>query len=479
MVFSSIQFLFFFLPLVLLAYQIVPKVAKNGLLFVASLVFYLWGAGELVLLLLASIVFNFVCGLLIGKAVERESKAPRLMVVATVAANLALLGWFKYANFFVDQVDAIASSLGIDRLELGRITLPIGISFFTFHGLSYCVDIARGRNRALRNPIDFGLYMSLFPQLVAGPIIRYHEIADQFRERVITLDDVAEGALRFSWGLAKKVIIADAVAEIANGAFGLSAGDRSFVAAWLGTLAYTLQIYFDFSGYSDMAIGLARLFGFHFPENFNRPYSAYSITDFWRRWHITLSNWFRDYLYIPLGGNGGASSVGQRVMYRNLLIVFFTTGLWHGASWTFIIWGLYHGAIMLIERIAGWRHLDSAPRPALNRAATLLLVAVGWVMFRAPNLQTAVDIYAAMLNPFRAVSTDLVDLGLGRKNVVALALGCAVFFVPRSLVMGRFVESARHRLADPIRLAVVGLLLPYATVLVVSGTFSPFLYFQF
>ena len=476
MVFSSVQFIFYFLPLVLALYFAAPWPLRNGVLLIASLVFYTWGAGALVTILLFSILFNFAMGLVIGKAREQEKERKRnALVVFDIVVNLSLLGYYKYFNFGAEQFTMMWKTLGFQPLTWSSVALPIGISFFTFHGLSYCVDIARGRNRALRNIVDFGLYMTLFPQLVAGPIIRYHEIAQQFSKRTVGMNDIADGASRFIWGLAKKVVIADAVAEVANGAFGLSPGTRSFTAAWVGVLAYTVQIYFDFSGYSDMAIGLARMFGFRFPENFNRPYSAYSITDFWRRWHITLSNWFRDYLYIPLGGNTGSSTR----TYVNLLIVFFATGLWHGASWTFVIWGLYHGSIMLIERVRNWRFLDQAPLPAFNRALTLLLVAVGWVMFRSTDVHTAIDFYKAMINPFAGGPTDLVSLGLGRRNLLALLLGCSVFFFPRNLVVGRSLELSSARWVDPVRLAVLCVVLPYAAMLVIGGTFSPFLYFQF
>ena len=476
MVFSSVQFIFFFLPIALAVYFAAPWPARNAVLLVASLIFYTWGAGELVSLLLLSIVGNFFFGHAIGRALEAGDLRKRnLLLTVDIIANLALLGYYKYANFAVTQIDSVFDALGMERLEWSSIALPIGISFFTFHGLSYCVDVARGRCAPLRNIVDFGLYMTLFPQLVAGPIIRYHEIAEQFQHRTVGVADLSEGASRFMWGLAKKVIIADAVAEVANGAFDLPAGGRSFTAAWVGVLAYTIQIYFDFSGYSDMAIGLARMFGFRFPENFNRPYSAYSVTDFWRRWHITLSNWFRDYLYIPLGGNIGQ---GSRT-YVNLLIVFLATGLWHGANWTFVIWGLYHGSIMLIERVKGWRYLDDPPLPWFNRAITLVLVAIGWVMFRAADVSTALDFYRAMLNPFSGIETDLVSLGLGRRNLLALLIGVSVFFLPRRLVVGRSLESSSDRWVDPARLAVLCVVLPYVAVLVTSTTFSPFLYFQF
>ncbi len=476
MVFSSIEFLFYFLPIVLAAYFVTPHRFRNAVLLFASLVFYTWGTGVLAVMLLCSIIGNWLLGLAAGSALAQgQDRRKNRIVTVGIAANLALLGYFKYANFAVGQLNGALSGLGIDEITWNKVFLPIGISFFTFHGLSYVVDVARGRCEPLRSPINFGLYMTLFPQLVAGPIIRYHEISDQLFTRESRVDDIAEGIVRFAHGLAKKVIIADAVAEVANGAFSLPADQRSFVAAWVGILAYTLQIYFDFSGYSDMAIGLGRILGFRFPENFNRPYSAYSITDFWRRWHITLSNWFRDYLYVPLGGNKGT---GGRT-YANLLIVFLATGIWHGANWTFVVWGMYHGAIMLIERVAGWRYLDKAPHPVLNRIVTLFLVMVGWVMFRADSMSVAIDFYGAMFNPFRSVETDLVALGLNNRNLLVLVLACAVFLLPRSLSFGREIEFGDRKWVDPARIGLIAVALPYCVVLMASGTFSPFLYFQF
>lgn len=475
MVFSSLQFLFFFLPCVLLAYFLSPNRARNAVLLIFSLAFYLWGAGELLAVLVASIVLNYSFGLGVDRA-RREGQHARVrgLVTLGVAVNLAILGYFKYANFFVSQVDGAARALGFDSLPWDDVLLPIGISFFTFSGISYLVDVSRGRSRALSSRVDFGLYLAMFGQLIAGPIIRYHEIQDQLQHRTHRLGDVADGVTRFVWGLAKKVIVADAVAEVADGAFGLPPDQRTFVAAWIGVLAYTLQIYFDFSGYSDMAIGLGRIFGFRFPENFNRPYSAYSITDFWRRWHITLSNWFRDYLYIPLGGNAG----GART-YSNLVIVFLATGLWHGASWTFVVWGMYHGALMLLERVGGWRFVDAAPVPVLNRLMTLLAVSFGWVLFRSPDLGTAFDVMATMLNPLAGGSTDVVALGLGRRNSLILLAASVVFILPRDLTVGRWLEYRHGGWNEPARLALMGLALPYITLLVVGGTFSPFLYFQF
>ncbi|MDY7105984.1 MAG: MBOAT family protein [Actinomycetota bacterium] len=476
MVFSSVEFLFFFLPLTLAVYALTPQSARNVALLVASLVFYTWGGGTLVFLLLTTIGANYVFGLMAARGIHEERPAlRRWALVGSVVFNVGMLAWFKYANFAVDQVNAMAERLGLDSVGWAEIILPIGISFFTFQAMSYTIDVARGRTEPLRNPVDFALYVSLFPQLIAGPIVRFHELHQEIRSRSTRLEDFSEGALRFAHGLAKKVIIADAAAEIADGAFGQPTDELTFIGAWLGVVAYTIQIYFDFSGYSDMAIGLGRMFGFHFPENFRRPYSAYSITDFWRRWHITLSNWFRDYLYLPLGG----SRVSNRRTYVNLFAVFMATGVWHGANWTFIVWGLYHGVIMLAERVGGGRRVDDAPRPWLARATTLLLVMIGWVMFRAPDIGSAFGFYGAMLNPFAGGALDPVGLGLTYRTLFVVVLACGVVLLPRDFYGGQLIERSRDARVNPARIGLIALALPYTAMLVASGTFSPFLYFQF
>src|SRR5918997_2628293 len=365
MVFSSIEFLWFFMPVVLLAYTAVPPRWRNALLAAVSLVFYAWGAHAILLVFLASILLNYAAGRLIGRALEhgREQAARRVMWAAVVGNLAVLFGW-KYTVFAVDQLNRLIGLFGDGSIPEPSITLPIGISFFTFHGISYVVDVTRGQARPMRRPGDFAQYMAFFPQLIAGPIIRYREIDDQIRTpppRSQRLDDIAEGFPRFALGLCKKVLIADQVAPIANAAFS-DPGNLTMSAAWIGALAYTVQIYFDFSGYSDMAIGLARMFGFRFPENFARPYSAVSMTDFWRRWHITLSRWFRDYVYIPLGGSRGAEST----TIRNLL---------------------------LAERLTGIRPLPDDRLQAPRRAATFLLVVVGWVLFRSADLGQAGEVY--------------------------------------------------------------------------------------
>ena len=341
MVFSSIEFLWFFMPVVLLAYTAVPPRWRNSLLAAVSLVFYAWGAHAILFVFLASILGNYLAGRLIGRARDagREQAARRLMLIAVVG-NLGVLFAWKYTVFAVAQLNQAIGVFGDGSIREPSIALPIGISFFTFHGISYVVDVTRGDARPMRSIADYAQYMAFFPQLIAGPIIRYHQIEDQIRTpppRARRLEDIAEGFPRFALGLCKKVLIADQVAPVANAAFSDPSG-LSTAGAWIGALAFTVQIYFDFSGYSDMAIGLARMFGFRFPENFDRPYSAVSMTDFWRRWHITLSRWFLDYVYIPLGG----SRVSQAVTVRNVLVIFLLVGAWHGAAWTFVLWGGLH-----------------------------------------------------------------------------------------------------------------------------------------
>ena len=477
MVFSSIVFLFFFLPLTLGAYFVVPQRARNPVLLAANLIFYTWGGGAFVLVLIASIAVNWANGCFLGRAVERGDTArQRMGVVVAVAANLLTLSYFKYANFAVEQVNSVADQLGVGPVAWTNVALPIGVSFYTFQSMSYAFDVNRGRCPYLRNPLDFALFVSLFPHLIAGPLVRFHEIAHELRSRTTRLEDVAEGSVRFVYGLAKKVLIADTLAPVADIAFGTQAGALSTVGAWIGLLAYAFQLYFDFSGYSDMAVGLARMFGFHFPENFNRPYSALSITNFWRRWHITLSNWFRDYLYIPLGGSRGS---GRRTNV-NLIIVFTLTGIWHGAAWTFVVWGLLHGSVLLWERHRGTRYVDSAPREAWSRARTFVIVALLWVFFRATSVPNAIE-YLGSLSGFGAgfATGDLVLRTVDVRELAVLAIGLGTLLLPRDVVLGKIISHSSARPAASGRVALLALAFPLTLVFVVSGTFSPFLYFQF
>jgi len=476
MVFSSVTFLFFFLPATIFLYHLLPRPARNPLLVLASLLFYTWGTGALVLALIASIAANYAFGLWIERFAEqgRRSSAHAVLAVA-VAMNVGLLAWFKYANFAVDTGSALLGALGGSALVWQDIILPIGISFYTFHSLSYLVDLLRGTARHLANPIDFALYITFFPQLVAGPIVRFHEIRDQLVRRQETSGLFAAGVYRFGHGLGKKVIIADTVAPIANAAFATPTGELNTATALIGVVAYTVQLYFDFSGYSDMALGLAQMFGIRLPENFNRPYAARSVTEFWRRWHMSLSRWFRDYLYIPLGGNRGSSAA----TYRNLIIVFLVTGLWHGANWTFVVWGAYHGALLLVERVTGVGRLErEGPWALLGQTRTVILVMFGWILFRSVDLPYAAGYVNALLRPVGGLTPD-VALALDPLAAVALAIGVASIAIPRWWVTGVRLEQASSWTVRGLRLATVGVVLPVALVFMISGTFSPFLYFQF
>jgi alginate O-acetyltransferase complex protein AlgI len=479
MSFAAPIFLWYFMPAVLLAYWLLPRSARNVLVSVASLVFYTWGAGPYVFLLLACIAVNYVAGLAVDSDRLADARSARKAVlVGAITVDLGILAVWKYAGFASRQVDALSSALGFGSTAIVSLALPIGISFFTFHHLSYVVDVYRRSRPAQRSVVQFVTYIAMFPQLVAGPIVRYHEISEQLadvaRDRMA---DFSRGFPRFALGLSKKVLVGDTVGPLADAAFATSSGDLTTGTAWLGVVAYTIQIYFDFSGYTDMAIGLGQMFGFRLPENFDRPYSATSITDFWRRWHMSLSRWFRDYVYIPLGGNRD----GDARTYGNLFIVFVLTGFWHGAEWTFLIWGLFHGALLIVERLTGYGSATPTNPASLagQRALTLLLVAVGWVFFRAGDLSFAVDYLQAMFVPTTGPVPDTLLAVRTNQRMVVLAAATLVFVMPANLVLGRLIERFDRRPAVLLRGAVMFVAAPYAALAVAAGTFSPFLYFQF
>jgi len=417
---------------------------------------------------------NYFLGFLLS-AKQEKPHWKTICITCSVVFNLLILGYFKYVNFFIDQANAVCTVLGMNPLPELALILPIGISFYTFQSMSYVFDVARGVSRPMKNPIDFATYIAMFPQLIAGPIVRYHVIADQIRERKTDLDGFTRGVIRFSHGLIKKVVIADAVGSIAEASFALPAADITTAAAWLGAFSYTLQIYFDFSAYSDMAIGLGHIFGFKLPENFNRPYSAVSITDFWRRWHITLSAWFRDYVYIPLGG----SRVSPGRMYFNLVFIFLTVGFWHGANYTFIVWGAYHGVLLLLERMSGQRSPDASIGIFIRRFTTFLLVLIGWVVFRADSVGQALEFYLSMFSLKGGELAVSVALTLTTKNVIILCLSAFILIFPRSFNAGVLLEQSNNRFFAALRVGIVLLGVPYAIMQVASSNFSPFLYFQF
>jgi alginate O-acetyltransferase complex protein AlgI len=476
MVFSSPVFLFLFLPLTLLFVRLAGRrQAQNTVLLLASLLFYAWGESLYVLLMLATVLVNYLCGLAVDRFQDRK-----LWLVLAVVLNIGALAWFKYANFLVDSLNVVLSGSGLPPLQLDPVHLPIGVSFFIFQGLSYVIDVYRREAVVQSRPGSVALYIALFPQLIAGPIVRYQDIADQLLDRHVDVARFASGIRRFVIGLAKKVLIADQVARIADAIFKQDVDTLPPSVAWLGLVAYAMQIYFDFSGYSDMAIGLGRLFGFEFMENFRRPYIARSVREFWQRWHISLSTWFRDYLYIPLGGN----RIGPSRTYVNLFLVFLLTGLWHGASWNFVIWGLMHGFLLVIERMGFGRVLARLPA-ALSTAYTVFVVLLAWVFFRETDLTRA---WHYALSLFGANVGDPVlhhpSLYLSHTTLLALVIA----------MLGAL--DVHVRVSRALRVAPNGLLLPggwrgalevaglVALMLLVgmhiaSTTFSPFIYFRF
>ena len=469
MVFSSMVFLWIFLPIVFLLGMIIrrPKY-QNIILLVASLIFYAWGEPRYVFLLLFSVTMNWAFGL----CIDRFAAHRKLFLVLAVVGNLGLLGYFKYCNFFLNTLDHLLPWVNIPRTS---IALPIGISFFTFQAMSYVIDLYRGEYKVQKNLLNLALYISFFPQLIAGPIVKYRDIDAQITHRTISRQRIAEGFRRFLYGLAKKVIVSNLVAVSVDRIFALEIGQMTGAAAWCGAILYTLQIYYDFSGYSDMAIGLGRMFGFDFLENFNYPYISSSIREFWRRWHISLSTWFREYLYIPLGGN----RKGKTRTYVNLWIVFAMTGLWHGASWNFVGWGLYHGFFSVIERMGLGRFLKKVP--LLAHVYTLLVVVVGWVFFRVESVRLGLQVVERMFMPWRFTTSDVSLLTLVSPLTITVAvlaiLGCGLF---QSLFSrGRLLTLAQKWKYSLPEAVFCVLLFLYCILLLASNTYNPFIYFRF
>ncbi len=483
MVFSSPIFIYLFLPIILALYFLVGRRARNVLLLGGSLFFYTWGEQKFVLVILVSIVFNYFFGLLIDHF--HGVRNSKVILTLAVIFNIGLLGIFKYANFLVDNLNWVFSIFEIQAIELQPIHLPIGISFFTFQALSYVIDVYRQEAHVQKNPFHTALYISFFPQLIAGPIVRYHDIATQIIDRTINREGFALGIRRFIIGLGKKVLIANTVAVPADAIFAIPGNQLTPGLAWLGIICYGLQIYFDFSGYSDMAIGLGHMFGFKFLENFNYPYISQSIQEFWRRWHISLSTWFRDYLYIPLGGNRRSS---LRV-YLNLVTVFFLVGLWHGASWNFVIWGFYHGLFLTIERLGFTKWLFSWWKP-IRHIYVLLAVLVGWVFFRAETLQQSLAMLAAMsgfANSFGLEYT--VALYLDTTVILALIIGI-IGSTPivtywnqwwTKVTTSRTQQTAimLNGLSDVAGIAAMMLVFLLSSMQLAAQTHNPFIYFRF
>ncbi len=480
-VFSSPIFLFGFLPLVLSLYYLSPRSARNLLLLAMSALFYAWGEKLYVLVLSASLLVNYINARWIAWE-QQQGRSGRWVLTLGIVFNLGLLLTFKYLGFVSDNVATAWHGLGGNPWQAPHLHLPIGISFFTFQAMSYGIDVFRRQVAVQRNFLDFGLYIFLFPQMVAGPIIRYRDVAEQLHSRSHSLDKFALGVQRFIRGLAKKVLLATPLAATADAIFDLPPSELAASAAWLGLVCYTLQIYFDFSGYSDMAIGIGKMLGFDFLENFRYPYVARSVTEFWRRWHISLSNWFRDYLYIPLGGNRH----GPWHTYRNLLIVFLLCGLWHGASWAFLAWGLYHGLFLIFERLGLGTFLETQWKPT-RHLYTLLVVMVGWVFFRCTYLMDALSYCSALAGGtagwYQASAFWTWELAI----VLPLAILAALPIRP-------WLENQRERLlarlpATHAQWVELGFALPAllllltmfwgATLRLTAGTYTPFIYFRF
>jgi alginate O-acetyltransferase complex protein AlgI len=504
--FTEPTFLFLFLPVLLALYFIRGSLEHgafgNWLLLVASVIFYAKGGGAFTWLMLASIAFNYWMAIAVDRARSRSDAHAKRWVGFAVAANLVVLGVFKYANFFADNVNTLFLALRVQPVVVPRVLLPIGISFFSFHAISYVVDVYRRDATAQKSPVHAALYLLLFPQLIAGPIIRYRDIADQLARRIVTMDDFAYGVRRFVIGLAKKVLVANVVAGPADRIFGMRFAELSTGHAWLGIVCYSFQIYFDFSGYSDMAIGLGRMFGFRFPENFRWPYVATSVQGFWRRWHLSLSTWFRDYLYIPLGGN----RVSRARQYGNLVTVFFLCGLWHGASWNFVIWGLWHGTFLVIERVTFSRRdrearsenvfsaisanpaVRSGPLhwPLWPHVYTMLVVMIGWVFFRADTLTGAVAYLKAMAGLTAAAPTPYTvrwyltsELWLA---LIAGAIGSTPWVPALAARVERAAQAERPAIAWGASLlgtATLMALLVASIMQMAAHTYNPFIYFRF
>ncbi len=463
MVFSSIVFIFTFLPLVILAYYLAPVKLRNFVLLLASLIFYAWGEPVYLFLMLYSILFNYVMGLDIARQQEK-GKTGKSSLILGVAVNLLLLGFFKYYGFLAENLEQLLS-VKLPAVSLG---LPIGLSFYTFQSISYLADVYRRKTGGQMNLISFGLYISMFPQLVAGPIVQYADIDAQLKKRVTSWERFGEGTRYFIGGLAKKVLLANNLGAVFEAVTGL--GSLSVLSAWVGVLAYTFQIYFDFSGYSDMAVGLGKMFGFEFKENFHYPYCARSITQFWRRWHISLGSWFREYVYIPLGGN----RVSVLRHMGNLLAVWVLTGLWHGASWNFVLWGLYYGVLLILEKYL--LHRVTEKIPVLGTVYTMLLVMAGWVLFFSPAPGAAAEYLRTMFGLSGAALTDNGGFYYLLTSLVLFVLSWICSTPLPFRICDR--QWAEKRVKPGLLLFYLGLFLT-STAYLIHDTYNPFLYFRF
>ncbi len=475
MVFSSTLFLLSFLPLFLLVYYIADTKYKNSVILFFSIVFYMWGAPRFIVVILASVILDYYLSHFIYKA---EGKRKKLLLIFSVCINVGILLYFKYANFFVENINEMLHSLGASGpIKWTAVALPIGISFFTFHELSYIIDVYRGVNKPMKRIVDYAVYILLFPQLIAGPIIRYKEIADQIIDRRLqeNIDNKLTGFFRFVIGLSKKVLIANVLGEQVDIIFATPSVDISTSLAWIGIIAYSFQIYFDFSGYSDMAIGIARMIGIHFPENFDSPYISRNITEFWRRWHMSLSRWMRDYLYIPLGGNKVKSKAR---LYLNLWLVFLISGFWHGAAWNFLIWGAFHGLFLIADRIFLLRITERIGKiPSM--LLTYFIVIIGWVFFRAETLDFSFHFLKIMFGLSETQNIPLIDFKFYFILVVAGLFSFSGIFNHihkiQNIVLHRTQSFSRSLIFSLFSIALMILCIGSIS----SSGFNPFIYFRF
>ncbi|MCR5625450.1 MAG: MBOAT family protein [Lachnospiraceae bacterium] len=481
MVFSNIEFFYVFLPLVLICYVIAPRFLKNAVLLMFSLIFYAWDKPAYLILMVISIIMNYLFGLWIYNIKEKKKKHVKGVLAAAVTCNLLFLGIFKYTAFVINtinnvfgtHIDALKMTIGKNDIDLLKIALPIGISFYTFQAMSYVIDVYRGEVKANKSIVGFGTYISMFPQLIAGPIVRYKTVDKEIRNRKETVEEFSEGIFRFTIGLGKKVLIANNVGAIWDKINVMDNASLSTATAWLGVIAFTLQIYFDFSGYSDMAIGLGRMFGFHFLENFEHPYMSRSVTEFWRRWHISLGTWFKEYVYIPLGGNRHGK--GRQIL--NIAIVWLLTGLWHGASWNFVLWGAYYAVLLLIEKIGFLKVLNKIPK-FISWIYSIVIIVIGWAIFSYSDVAHGQGFLQALL--FNAgkgmVSRDCAFLIMS--NIILLIIGAiGSTSLPKKLAEKMFAKN--DTVKQVAKTAFIVLVLFVCTAYMVSSTYNPFLYFRF
>ncbi len=466
MLFSSISFIYVFLPAVCFLYLITRKELHNPILLIASIIFYAWGEPRYLAIMLVTIMVNYLGALLI----EKYPLKKKLTLTLTIAANLGFLIYFKYFNFILGNINALLHT----NIDFIKVVMPIGISFYTFQAMSYLIDVYRGECKAQKDIYKLALYICLFPQLIAGPIVKYHDVAEQIDSREVNFEKVDIGVKRFIIGLAKKMLIANTMGAIADKIFVQAPDTFTPLIAWIGSFAYSLQLFYDFSGYSDMAIGLGLIFGFRFMENFNYPYISKSITEFWRRWHISLSTWFKQYVYIPLGGN----KISPNRTYINLAVVFFLTGLWHGASWNFIFWGLWNGFFIILEKMTGWhKETDKPFINFLKHIYTIFIFVLGWVMFRADNMH-----YAAIYlkNMFGLVKVHDIAYGISYYGDTVEILTFIIAVICAMPVFSKILEIKQERkiLRSIVNIWLI-ILFILSTAAIAASTYNPFIYFRF